>query len=172
MKIGVPSKSDGQGEWELCPAGTYPAVLVDVIDLGEVEQPVYGKPGEMKKEHQAKFAFQIAERMSTGKPYLFTTWGMKVSLHEKAKMRKLLEALNGKAFNEGEEIDADAFIGCNCLLNVIHKKSADGMKVYANIGGILAAMKGVPPLMSEGYVRVQDRPKDAQAPDVDSDIPF
>jgi len=182
MKISVPSKSDGpDGKWELCPAGTQAAVLVDVVDLGEVEVDVYGKPGEKKKEHHAKFVFQTGERMTDGRPFLLSTWGMKVSLHDKAKMRKLLAAVNGKDFEVGQEIDPDSFIGCNCLLDVIHKKSADGSKTYANIGNVMAPLKGMPPLSPDGYVRVQDRPKDAEVahadggPSFDSDdeqIPF
>lgn len=163
MKLKVPSKGEGMKEWELCPAGVTAAVLCDVIDLGIVSVPVYGEPGLHQDEHQVKFAFQVAESMSTGKPFLIQTWGMKVSLHEKAKMRKLLVALNGKDFEEGWELDPEAFIGCQCLMEVIHKKSADGTKTYANIGNVMPAMKGQAHLAVRDYVRVKDRPADGAA---------
>lgn len=187
VKISVPAKSEGgKGEWELAPAGVQGAVLVDVIDLGEVEVDVYGKPGIKEKQRQLKFAFQLGEKMTSGAQFLLSTWGMKASLHDKAKMRKLLSALNGKDFEVGQEIDPEAFIGCNCLLDVIHKKSADGSKTYANIGNVMALPKGMPILSPSNYVRVQDRPKGddplnpdfgdstkhADGSDVDADLPF
>ena len=163
VKIKVPNKSEG-GDFELAPDGTHAAVLVDVIDLGDVDVQVYGKQGVTEKVHQVRLAFQIAEEMSSGKPFLVSTFGMRVSLHDKAKLRKVLETLNGKPFDIGQEIDPEAFIGCNCLLEVVHKPNAAGDRVYANIGNVSRPMKGMAVLVSRDYVRVCDRPKDAAGP--------
>jgi hypothetical protein len=176
VKLKVPSKSEG-GDFELAPDGTHAAVLVDVIDLGVVDVPVFGKAGEVEKVHQVKLAFQIAENMSSGKPFLISTWGMRVSLHDKAKLRKVLETLNGKPFDVDQEIDPEAFIGCQCLLEVVHKKNADGTRTYANIGNVARAMKGMAVLTPRDYVRVKDRPaKDDEITnpnfDADDSIPF
>ena len=177
VQIKVPSKSEG-GEFELAPDGTHLAVLVDVIDLGDVVTQVYGKPGVTETQHQVRLAFQIAENMTSGKPFLVSTFGMRVSLHDKAKLRKVLETLNGKPFEVGTEIDPESFIGSNCLLEVIHKRNAAGDKTYANIANVARAMKGVPPISPRDYVRVKDRPETAKPnddiadPNFDESIPF
>lgn len=148
------------------PTGTVNAVCVDYVDMGEVECDVYGKPGEKKMEHRAKFVYQSAKTMPDGRRYLlaFKPFGVKVSLHEKASFRQHLEAFAGRTFAVGEDIDPESFVGQPCVLIVTHSKNQDGTRTYANIDSVGPHMDGLPVLEPEGYVRIKDRPATSAAP--------
>lgn len=174
----VPEKGVG-GDFVPCPAGTQNAVCVDVIEIKDVEKEFGGKKW---KEDQYKFVFQVEKTLPDGKRFVVSTFGMKASLHEKAKLRSFLEAWRGKPFSVGEEVDAMSFYGLPCFLTVIHKKGGqDGTATFANISGIAPVMEvdGVPvrtPIKPDAnYVRVKDR-GEGVAPEMDAedttDIPF
>jgi hypothetical protein len=54
-----------EGDFQPCPAGTWPAVCVDVVDLGAMKSA-------WKEEmvHKIRLVWQISERMPDGRPYL------------------------------------------------------------------------------------------------------
>ncbi|MFH1563487.1 MAG: hypothetical protein ABIF11_08780 [Nitrospirota bacterium] len=66
-----------------------------------------------------------------------------LSLHEKALLRKHLEAWRGKAFTEAEldGFDLKNILGKACQLQIIHNKKDN--KTYANISAIMALPKGI-----------------------------
>lgn len=66
-----------------------------------------------------------------------------LSLHEKAQLRKHLEAWRGKAFTEEElkGFDLKNILGKACQIQIIHN-TQDG-KIYANISAIMALPKGI-----------------------------
>ncbi len=83
-----------------------------------------------------------------------------LSTDKKANLRKDLEAWRGRAFSP-EEVTAfkvETIVGANCLLNVIHKPSADGSKIYANVGGIMPLPKGTARLTAELPTMIWDMP--------------
>ena len=175
----VPERGQGGGDFVPCPAGTQNAVCVDVVTIKDVERN-YG--GKSWKEDQFKFVFQVEKTMDNGKRFVISTFGMKASLHEKATLRKFLEAWNGSPFKVGDDVDPESFYARPCFLTVVHKKGGqDGTLTYANISGIAPIMEvdGVPvraPIKPDAnYVRVKDRPDDS-AHDSDhedtSDVPF
>ena len=175
----VPEKGKG-GDFIPCPAGTHNAVCVDVIRLTDVARAFGDKSWT---ETQYKFVFQVEKAMPDGKRFIVQTFGMKESMHEKAKLRAFLEAFAGRKFEVGEDVDPDAFYGKPCFLTVVHKKGGqDGTLIYANLGGIAPPMEIdgalVRPAISPdaNYVRVKDRPAEGvseEAPDHDdSDVPF
>ena len=157
------------------PSGTHQAVCVDVVDLGFMESAF--TPG--KRQHKISVVWQIAERMENGKPFL-TQQRYTLSLDEKANLRRDLESWRGKPFTDAElgGFDVESVIGANCLLSIVHVERKGN--VYANVKSVMPLMKGMPKMIGESYVRVQDRePRpdvepDDQTPDmVDADdIPF
>lgn len=160
-------------DFKPAPEGLFQAVCVDVVDLGNVESEY---KGEVKIQHKVRVAWQIMERdEETGKRYLVLA-RYTASLHEKAKLRKDLEAWRGRKFTTDElaGFDLEAVIGANCQLQIIHNVK-DGT-TYANIAAIVPLGKGAMKIDPEGYVRVKDRPKDhdqAHADDDESDrVPF
>lgn len=192
-KARVPEKSGGA--FLPCPAGTHNAVCVDAVDLHDVERS-YG--GETWKEEQVRFVFQVEKRITetdaralqnrddaaklVGQRYSVRTFGMKVSLHDKAKLRAFVEGWLGESLPVGYEFDSEAFVGRPCFLTVVHKLGGDdGKRVYANITGIAPVMKDDagnpfrPVIAPEGYTREVDRApatSEQAPPHDDADVQF
>ncbi len=135
------------------PKGMQHAVCVDVVDLGEVD-------GKWGKKPKVRIVWQLAARMSDGKPYLAQKMYTN-SLHEKATLRKDLESWRGRRFSDDElnQFDLEKLITVNCQLQVIHDTSDDGT-VWANVQAVLPVSTDVPPIQAEGYTRVIDRTDD------------
>jgi hypothetical protein len=69
------------------------------------------------------------------------------SMHEKAKMRKLLESWRGKPYTEEslakfKKVGIPALLGQPCLINVIHKEKTGGGH-FANIAAITPLPEGM-----------------------------
>lgn len=163
------------------PEGVHQAVCVDVVDQG-MHESVW--EGVARKLHKVAISWQIGEMRDDGKPYLVSKW-YTLSLHEKASLRKELESWRGRPFTEAElkKFDVESVVGVNALLNIQHGESKG--KTYANVVSIMPLVKGMAKMVpSSDYVRVVDRPKDEQPPNVqppaagasadivDDDIPF
>ena len=75
------------------------------------------------------------------------------SLHEKAQLRKHLEAWRGKAFTavELDGFDVKNVLGEACQLQIIHTKKDD--KTYANIAAIMALPKSMTPPKPENPLK-------------------
>jgi hypothetical protein len=91
-------------------------------------------------------SFEIpGERMDDGRPFTISkryTW----SMHEKATLRKHLEAWRGQKFRD-EDLGPGGFdirnvLGKTCTLSVIHRENNDG-DVFANIDSVSKPMKGM-----------------------------
>lgn len=123
-------------EYPLAPDGLLDAVLVDVVDLGELDTPWGAK-------HKLSLVFELEDTDSEGKHYIVTkryTW----SLNEKSNLRKDLERWRGSKFTKDElesGIDMEAFIGLNATLFISHNESEEHGKTFANIETILPRKK-------------------------------
>jgi len=142
------------------PEGVWPAVCVDVVDLGMVQSTFGTKP-------KCRIAWEIAEKMPDGRPFIATKQ-YTVSLHEKATLHKDLKAWRGKAFtaDEMKGFDIEAVLGAPCQLVITHEEK-EGL-VYGNVTAILRAQKNGVLKPTGKYIRHKDRPenkKDAPAPE-------
>lgn len=165
--------SDGQ-TFTPAPEGTHQGVCVDIIDKGEM--PNAFKPGTT--QHKIAIAWQINETRDDGKRYLVYK-RYTLSLGDLATLRHDLESWRGKPFTEEERrgFDVEKLLGANALLNIQHRKSADGLKTYANVMAVTPLMKGMGKMSpADGYVREQDRTEGADAapgePVELDDVPF
>jgi hypothetical protein len=150
------------------PEGVHQAVAVDVIDLGYMDSTWQGKTS---KKHKIDLVWQIEETRDDGKRFcLFKRYTL--SLSEKASLRKDLESWRGKPFTAAElaGFDVETIIGVNCLINVLHAKSADGSKTYANVKTVTPLMKGLPKIVANGYERPKKGDGDAHEPPPDEDF--
>lgn len=170
--MGIVAKDSG-GNFTPAPAGAHAAVCVDVVDLGILEVTY---AGVTKSQHKIRIAWQIAEDMENGKPFLVQK-RYTLSLHEKAALRKDLESWRGKAFTPQElgGFDVENLLHAPCMLNVIHE-TKDG-KTYSNIASIMRLPKGMLPPVPRDYIRVIDRTPEGQQPPAseeigDDDVPF
>jgi len=167
------------------PEGVHQAVCVDVIDLGMIKSAFVDDKGNEKWQHKVNVVWQIDETRDDGKRYqLYKRFTL--SLHEKAALRHDLESWRGRAFTAEElaGFDVEKLIGANGLINVQHKKSADGTKTYANVVSVMPLIRGMPKLAPLDYARPEAAPVEPAAPApepepetidrelTDEDIPF
>lgn len=145
----IPKPSEG-GEFVLTPAGTFIATCYRFLDLG-TQMTDYN--GQQKTAHKILLSWEIAdELMDDGRPFTISkryTW----SMHEKATLRKDLEAWRGKSFGPDDFEGPNAFntkklIGAACMLTITHTEKQG--KTYANIASVGKLLKGVkpPPLVN------------------------
>jgi hypothetical protein len=132
-----------EGNFEQTPAGTFVARCFRFVDLGSHEQVFQGESKGLKRLVLISFELPT-ELMSDGRPFTIAkryVW----STHEKANLRKDLEAWRGQKFNERDfgpgGFDIRNVIGKTCTLTIVHNER-DG-STYSNIASIGAAMKGM-----------------------------
>ena len=171
------AKSSGGTQYAPAPSGTFAAVAVDVVDLGQIKVSWGGKE---KSQHKITIVWQIDEDRDDGKPHTVRK-RYTLSLHEKAQLRKDLESWRGRPFTDEElqGFDVETIIGVGCMISIIHA-AKDG-STYANVASVSRMPKGMVAPTPRDYVRVCDR-QDAGAqpeptveygPDPsDMDVPF
>lgn len=158
------------------PAGSHAAVCVDVVDLGQLKVSWGGKE---KTQHKIRIVWQIDEDRDDGKPYQVSR-RYTLSLHEKASLRRDLEAWRGKQFTEQElqGFDVEVLLGVPALLSLIHA-TRDG-DTFANVNAIMRLPRGMTAPAPRDYVRVCDRqptesgemPPPNEFGGIDDDLPF
>lgn len=150
----IATGSDGK-TFTPAPEGVHQAVCVDVIDLGMLKSAFLDdKTGQPKFQHKVNIVWQIDELRDDGKRFqLYKRYTL--SLGDKANLRHDLESWRGKAFTFDElaGFDVETVKCANCLVNVQHKKSADGTKTYANVVSVMPLIKGMVKLQPKDYVR-------------------
>lgn len=134
-------KSNGGGDYEKPPAGNHPAVLVAVVDMGhQWQEPFKGDPKSKGSwQHRAFFVWELVTKKQSGSNRNHVIGlDLTLSLNEKAKLRKWIEARLGRPIREGENYDVVAELGQPCLLNVVEKNG------YPKIEGVSAVPDGLP----------------------------
>lgn len=128
----------GGGNFEACPAGNHPAVLVAIIDLGTQKETFNG---EVKEARKGYFCWYIPENVTDDNKEYYVGREYTLSFHEKAGLRKLVESWRNKPFAENEEFDLKKLLGQACLLNVVNESKKD--KTYSKIAGVSSLPKGM-----------------------------
>lgn len=140
----IAKESGGSGNYAPIEAGTYPARCFGVVDLGlqHIEWQ-----GQKKDQEKVLLMFELpTERIEVegeDEPrWLSVRYTM--SLHEKAGLRKALDAWRGKPMTAEElkGFDLSRLLNAPCMLTVVNKEGSNG-GMYANIGGISKPMKGM-----------------------------
>lgn len=130
------------GDFELPPAGTHPAVLVALIDLGKHQSTF----DPTKDRHKILFVWELtAEADSKGENFLVAqdyTW----SLNSKAALRTIVEGFRGKALADGEEYDLGLMLGQPCMVGLSEGTTGKG-KTFMEVASVSRPVKGltVPP---------------------------
>jgi len=133
------SNSEG-GDFERAPAGTHPAVLVGLIDLGTHTKTFQGKPS-----YDAQSLFLVWELTSEfdakGAPFLVGQ-EYTYSLGKKAKLRAIVEGFAGRSLADQEEFDISEMLNKPCVATVKEGLTSTGKK-FSEITGIGKPMKGL-----------------------------
>lgn len=153
------------------PEGLWPAVCVDVIDLGFVET-------KFGIKQQVKFVWQLELRDEEGRRFQIRQ-RYSLSLHSKSRLRPMLEAWRGRRFTDDElrGFDLEKCIGTCCQIQVVHDLGDEG-RVYANAQAVVPYPKNMPRLAAEDYVRECDKAQQqhvgetGKPADDDDSIPF
>lgn len=127
----------GDGNFERAPAGNHPAVLIGLIDMGTQEN---NYQGNVTWQHRAYFVYELVlEKMQSlpGRNHILAI-DLTVSMNERAKLRKWIEARTGRQIADGEEYDVSQELGKPVLLNVVHNK--DGYPKIESVGSIPKGM--------------------------------
>jgi len=131
---------------EQVPSGNHVARCVKMIHIGTVNTEYLG---EVKVQNKIRIGWELPNETRVFNPdkgeqpmVIENTYTL--SMHEKASLRAMLQNWRGKAFTDEEAkgFDVTKLLGVPCMLNVIHKPSKDGQKVYANISGVTPLPKG------------------------------
>jgi hypothetical protein len=126
----------GGGDFTPVAAGTYPAVLAALLDIGTYRETFQGqKPKDVRKIVLVWELDADGGRYFIGRDYT-------LSLADKAHLRALVEKWRGKSLGDEEEFDLEKLVGRPCLLSVSHKEAKSG-NTYARVDGAAALMKGM-----------------------------
>lgn len=124
MKVNPPNQTR---DFEPCPEGIHPFRIYQIVDLGTQTDEFRG---DNKSRHQVRIVGEILSSdvsMEDGRPFAIGVTRT-VSLHEKSRLRKDLEAIRGKAYTELElnEVDLIRLAGAYCKVFVMHVPRKDG----------------------------------------------
>jgi hypothetical protein len=144
--MGIPASDKGGGaEFKPAPAGLNIAVCVGVIDLGTRETSFQGDDPYKRREVLLQWelvGLDAEERRDDGKPWIVSKT-YTLSLSQKANLRKDLESWRGRPFT-ADELKAFELLDLEGIpghLNIVHVKSKDGQKTYANVAGLAPLKK-------------------------------
>lgn len=137
--VGYIQESTG-GDFKPTPEGQHVMVCSRVIDLGTQRSEFNG---EVKHSRKVLIVWELPnERTDDGKPLIHSekfTW----SFHEKANLRKTLEAWRGRKFKEEDfsgppnGFHIKNVIGVPCYGQIVHDQGNNG-KTYANLSSLMA----------------------------------
>lgn len=145
-------KDSGGTSYPPIEAGTYPARCVGLIDLGLQHNDYNGKDREM-----VRIVWELPTELihdSEGDKPRWISKPYTASLHEKATLRKDLDAWRGKPFDKEElkGFELRNIINAPCLLTIVHQQGQTG-STYAKVSGVSRVMRGmaVPPLVNPTF---------------------
>lgn len=160
-----------KGDYSTAPEGLHHAVCVDVIDQGLVKT-------EWGEKYRVQIRWQLDQndpQSDPPRPYLVMATYTN-SLHEKSRLRPMLEAWRGRKFTaeELDGFDLEKLLGVNCQIQIIHNITDGG--TYANVQAVVPPPKNGVKLRALEYVRMCDRPNENGngygGEITDDDIPF
>lgn len=131
---------------KLPPMNTYYARLVWMIDYGT--QDKYFKGQLSGTAHKGQWWFELVDTNEDfGKghpePFFVKTKELTYNLAGTSNtLRDYLSILLQRPIVKSEVVDLRQFIGMPCMVQIVHAKSADGSKTYANIASVMTVPPG------------------------------
>jgi hypothetical protein len=122
-------------DYEMPAPGTYPAVLVALLDLGTHENEYQGKTTIARKVF---LAWELtSERKTDGSNFVLGR-EYTLSFAKKSNLRALVEKWRGKEFGADEAFDLGKLAGQPCLLSVVLNDNG-----YTKVEGVSQPPKGM-----------------------------
>jgi len=142
---------DGGKKYDPHPEGTFSAVCVDTVDLGNRVETFSGKT---KVQPKCAIVFATGQRMENGDPF-YVHPEFTVSMGDLANLRRFLEGWRGKSYTAAQAeagVPLHKLVGQSCLLTVEHVPTAKG-RIFAKVRSVSPLPKEVPPPTVNGYTR-------------------
>lgn len=145
--MGIYAEKKESNDFVQVEPGTYVARCYSMIEIGTIETEFNE---EKKKAHQVNITWELPTEVAVFKeenglePFVVSKT-YRLSMHEKATLRKDLESWRGKGYTEPEaqRFDVTKLLGQPCILSIIHEPSkTDPNKNYVRISSISKLMKG------------------------------
>jgi|SRR5579863_4563365 len=146
--MGIFNVKAGQGAAsEVPPAGSHPAVLVCIIDLGTHEEDFKQQDGTVKTAdmHKVFLGWELTAEKCAGfnrNHIIGKDYNVSETLSPNSNLRKLIEGWRGKAMQNDEGIDLGKMLGAKCMVTITHKESGRG-NTYAVMGAVAPPPKGL-----------------------------
>jgi hypothetical protein len=125
------------------PEGVYPAVCVDVMDLGPTQVEFQGR---VRMVNKVRVVFETEQVGQDGR-HLTTSKTFTASVHPKAALAEFIAQWRGRPVVPGETIDLDKMVGASCTLVIGHQVSPTDGQTFASI---TAAAKPTKQLKASG----------------------
>lgn len=137
-----PTTGDGEAG-PLCPAGTFPAVVVAIIDVGTHTQAdiTTGAPRDLRK---LVVAYELGYQNPDGSPFVFAE-KLTVSMHDRAILAARYTSIVSSIV-PGVTPNLAALLGRQCSVGIAHTTGSKGDRVFANIESVSAPIHGMPPV--------------------------
>ncbi len=153
---------------EIIPIGNYVAICYSMIEIGTIKETIKGDEKILTKVRigwELPTECRVFKEEDGEQPFVISQ-EYTLSMAEKANLRKDLKSWRGKDFTDEEAkcFDITVLLGKPCMLNIIHKPSKDGSKIYNVISGITAVPKGlsVPALSNPVFCLSYDKFSETQ----------
>lgn len=138
----------GGGSFQLPPAGTHAARCVWIIDLG-THHDVFGPTNKKKLVRKVRIGWELPNEKAIfdeerGEESFVCGQDYTLSLGDRANLRHMLESWRGRDFTEQElkGFDLKILLRKACLVNIIHKKSAQ-KRDYHQVASVTPLPKGM-----------------------------
>lgn len=133
---------------ELIPAGNYPAICYQMIEIGTVKEIVMGQEKTLTK---VRIGWELPTELKVfneekGEQPCVISKEYTLSMNEKATLRKMLASWRGKDFTEAEakSFDITKLLGVPCIVNITHKPGTkDPSVMYNEIAAVTPIIKGM-----------------------------
>lgn len=144
--MGFESKTGGNVV--LIPTGNHVARCYMVVDLGHHHEEFQGKDVGDRKKVRIGFEFPTKKHVfnpDKGEEPFTLSIKLTNSMHEKGKLRPMMEAWRGKPYNEEtlSKFRIDKIIGQPALVTVSHKPRNDGSGSIAKIVTVAPLVEGM-----------------------------
>lgn len=130
---------------ELVPSGTHIARCIGFIHVGTYDDVNQNSEPDRKNEIRLTFEFPdilVPSRDGDNFPAILSQ-SYRLSMGEKANLRKIVEGIIGTSLDEEEAygFDVESLVGMSCLITIKHKTSRKGNK-YEQIASVSPLMQG------------------------------
>ena len=130
------ASNGGGGDFTPCPEGSHPAILVGLFDIGTHREPGF----QGAAEEDVRKVVMVWE-VHTDEGAFIVLRDYRLSFHEKAGLRKVIEGWRGKAFGEEEEFDLSTIAGKAALVQITHKTAKTSGNTYGRLEAVMKLPK-------------------------------